>query len=125
MDDKAELLIGVGLQDRGSLMGYRGWHVWLLFDDGGLMDAKDVMPAADYPCKPGVYVWRGRIVVDGGGVWEDLSIGCKDGEWSLADQGDLDNLLGVQIPPPPEPEEEREKIQEGDYHYYRPEGSTQ
>lgn len=104
MGDTAELLIGIGLQGHGVLMGYQGRNALLLFEDGTLLDAKDAMPREGYPANPGLYVWRGRIVVDGGGAWDDLNIGCEGGEWSPADPGDIDNLLGVQMPPPPPPD---------------------
>lgn len=119
MGETRRLLIAVGFNGQGVLMGCDHRDGWLAFDEGGRCPllADDVMPLQGYPARPGVYLWRGRITIDGGGPHDDFGVALEDGEWSAASEADMIDLCGRGQPPPPL-DEDREKIQEGDYHYY-------
>lgn len=102
-DQVALVARGVG---RSCILGYEGPGIYgALLDDGNCIDAPDnVFPLKDYPSSPGIYIWRGDVA-----LWmhdEDVWYEFVRSEWAVADETDMQFMLGHTDPMPQEQESE-------------------
>jgi hypothetical protein len=104
-----EILVAIGLQGRGVILGYRGAGVFVACSEGdpySIDPTEDVFPLIGYPGCPGVYVWHGTIEC-GSTPEGELDVGMEGG-FREASAVDVWSLLGRHDPPMPKPEEDRD-----------------
>ena len=106
----AKMLIAVGLQGRGCVLGYRGDLVTAFlgndYNPHQTLDPRDVFGVREYPQVPGLYRWDGEIWLEIEPDTPEQNGGFDyfaEGTFRTAAPEDLKALMGVFDPPlPPE-----------------------
>lgn len=96
------ILVAIGLDGRGCVLGYRGEGVYPAITDddprGKLLGTDEIFPLAGYPKRAGIYVWRGEVEIDWSPDGEpDIAL---DGSFWTASDLEVIDLIGEQEPAP-------------------------